>query len=435
MERIETGYEPRRHQKVLHASLKRFNIIVCHRRFGKTVWSINEMIDQGLRCDLKNPQYAYIAPTYAQAKRTAWEYLKDYTRKLPGYTAHEQELRVDIKRPWRGDKVRYMLLSAEKPDSLRGIYLDGVLLDEYADCDPIVWSQVVRPALSDRKGWAIFIGTPKGRNHFFDIYQVANKSDDWYRCIFKASETRILDEKELEAAQMTMTEEEYLQEYECSFQAALVGAYYGSALDKVEAKNQITSVMFDPSVPVDTYWDLGISDTTAIWFAQQVGREVHLIDYLEDSGIGLQEYADKLKKGHRADYVYGEHWLPHDGAARELGTGRSRQETLLKHGIKTNILPRHKLEDGINASRLLIPRCWFDTIKCERGLNALRNYERKWDSKNKIFSSRPLHNWASHGADAFRTMAMGMKEDHQKTDISTLPRVAPDFDYDIFGVG
>ena len=190
----KTGYFPRAQQEILHASLKRFNVIVCHRRFGKTIFSLNEMVDRGLRNTAKDPQYAYIGPNYGQSKRVSWEPLKAILKDIPGINIHEQELRVDVPRgePFN-DRVRFMLLGAETPGSLRGIYLDGCVLDEFAEADPIIWSQVVRPALSDRLGWAIFFGTPKGQNHFADVLNVAKKSaDHWFWCIQKASETGIL---------------------------------------------------------------------------------------------------------------------------------------------------------------------------------------------------------------------------------------------------
>lgn len=409
---IDLGYRPRPFQSVIHTRLKRFNVLVCHRRFGKTVFSIAEMIDKGLSCDHKNPQYAYIAPTYGQAKRVAWEYLKDFCRKIPGAKANEADLRIDIPRPDRGDKIRFMLLGADNPDSLRGIYLDGVILDEYAQCDPIIWGQVIRPALSDRKGWAIFIGTPKGQNHFWDIYDNAKNasmkgSKNWYVAMYKASETGVLDDEELDEAKITMSEEEYEQEYECSFSAALVGAYYGKYINELDKKGRIKDFDVDPTVAVSTYWDLGVSDTTAIWFVQRVGSEIRLIDYIENGGVGLEWYAREIKN---KPYIYDRHGIPHDGAARELGTGRSRQETLLDYGIRTDIIPRQSVADGINSVRVLLQKnIYFHRTNCARGLDALKNYQRKYDSKNQIFLDSPLHNWASNGADAFRMMGLDLQ--------------------------
>ena len=417
---IDLGYTPRPFQARLHRQLKRFNVLVCHRRFGKTVFSIMEMIDRALRCDLKNPQFAYIAPTYGQAKRVAWEYVKDFTKNLPGAKPNEAELRVDIPRPDRGDKIRIMLLGAENPDSLRGIYLDGVILDEYAQCDPTIWGQVIRPALSDRLGWAIFIGTPKGQNHFFDIYSDAKKLKSWHVAMYKASETGVVDPNELEESRATMSPEEYDQEYECSFSAALIGAYYGKYINELEGLGQISDkVVYDRTVGVETYWDLGIADSMAIWFIQKVGKEIHVIDYLEDSGKGLEYYAKELKA---KPYVYDEHFIPHDGAARELGTGKTRQEALAIYGIKTTIVPRQSVADGIHGVRSLLPLCWFHKTNTAQGVAALKNYQRKWDAKKKMFIDRPLHDWTSHGSDAFRMFGLSYDPNRSKMDIRNLPR-------------
>lgn len=430
---VTTGYTPRPLQGVLHSSLRRFNVLVMHRRFGKTVFSINEMLDQALRCTKKNPQYAYIAPTYGQAKRVAWDILKDAVKNIPGASANEAELRVDIPRPASSDRIRFMLLGAENPGSIRGIYLDGVIMDEMGEMDTVVWTQVVRPALSDRLGWAIFIGTPKGQNGFYDVYMQAADNPDWFRAMYRASETGIIPIGELEAARAIMSPEEYEQEYECSFSAALVGAYYGKYMNDAEKEGRITSVPHDTSITVDTFWDLGVDDTTAIWFGQRVGRNRHWIDYLEMSGEGLEYYVKELRKEHRNKYNYGTHYLPHDAEARELGTGKTRVETLKSLGLRDiEVVPRQSVEDGINASRLIIPRSYFDAIKCKRGIEALKSYERKWDSKNKIYMQKPLHNWASHGADAFRTAAMGLNENRaSKKEVLNYPRMSGT--YDIFG--
>lgn len=421
---VSTGYKPRPLQAVLHNSVRRFNVIMCHRRFGKTHFALNEIIDRGFRNNLKSPQYAYIAPTYGQAKRIAWDLLKDYLKDIPGAVVNEADLRIDVPRPGNngGDRIRIYLLGAENPGSIRGIYLDGVVFDEFAEMNPEVWTSVVRPALSDRKGWAIFIGTPKGQNHFYEIFTQAQGKTDWFTAVYRASQTGIIDYAELDAARATMAENEYAQEYECSVTAALVGAYYGKEMEKAEQDRRLCNVPYDISVPVFTYWDLGVDDTTVIWFGQYVGKEIHWIDYHEESGMGLTHYAKVLKE---KGYLYEEHILPHDGAARELGTGTSRQETLQKlcPGVRVRVLPRAEVADGINAARLMIAKSWFDVIKCEAGIKALKNYERVWDSKNKIFQSRPKHNWASHGADAFRTAAMANDENRPtREDRMRLPR-------------
>jgi phage terminase large subunit len=437
---IGTGYVPRVLQNLLHRSLKRFNVLVCHRRFGKTVFAINELLDQALRNTRKNPHYAYVAPTYSQAKRVAWEYFKQYALTIPTARAVEGDLRLEIERPATGDIITVWLLGAENPDSIRGMYLDGVIIDEYAQCDPIIWQEVVRPALSDRMGWIIFIGTVKGVNHFWRMYEMAKDKCmqnqelgnhcDWFAYLAKASETGIIPKKELDDARTTMSEDLYLQEFECDPSAALVGAYYGEQMREAEKSNRITSVPYDPAVPVDTYWDLGIGDTTAIWYMQQVGQEIHAIDYTEMSGKGLDYYVKILKE---KPYVYGEHYLPHDAEARELGTGRTRVETITAHGLRPiRVVRKQRVEDGINASRLLLSRTWFDKNNCSRGILALKNYEKKWDERNQIFLDSAKHNWASHGSDAYRTFAMGMIPSERRRSINNLPRKA-NTSYNVFG--
>lgn len=393
-------------QAELHRSLKRFNVLVAHRRFGKTVFTVNETIDQALRCKLERPRYAYIAPFYKQAKGIAWDYVKAYTLNIPGVSYNEAELRCDLP-----NGARITLYGADNPDSLRGIYLDGVVLDEFAQMNNRVWSEIIRPALADRKGWAIFIGTPMGRNAFHDVYQFAREKggDEWFAALHRASETNIIAPAELDAARREMADEDrYAQEFECSFDAAIQGAYYGDLLNQADQDGRIIRIPVDPHAKVDVSWDLGIGDSTSLWFVQCVGREVRVIDFYEASGVGLDHYAKVLNgKG----YVYGEHLLPHDAEVKELGTGRSRIETMAALGIgRTRVVPKLSVDDGINAVRGLIPRCWFDAERCRDGLERLRQYRREYDDKMKTFKPRPLHDWTSHAADSFRYLAVGLKE-------------------------
>lgn len=438
---LNTGYVPRPLQAPLHANLKRFNVIVCHRRWGKTVFSVNELIDQALRNKKENPQYAYIAPTYGQAERIAWNMLKKYTKNIPGVEYNESKLRCVIPRPQSNDFITIYLLGAENPDSIRGIYLDGVILDEYAEMDPRIWGQVVRPALADRTGWAIFIGTPRGQNHFYDAHSMALKNigKGWFTVTHKASMSGVLPPEEIQALKDEMTEEEFDQEMECSFTAALIGAYYGKHMNEAMQTGRIGNVPHDPALTVDTFWDLGVSDTTCIWFVQQFRQEIRVIDYLEMSGEGLAYYAKALKgtlpgHEHRLKYDYREHHWPHDGKARELTTGKSRVDSMKELGVRVEVNARHEVADGIDAVRKLIPKAYFDAKRCERGISALKNYQRKFDTKNKIFMDTPLHNWASHGSDAFRTLAMALKpgDDRLLAKHKNLPRQC-DSEYDIFG--
>lgn len=400
----DTGFVPRIHQQREHDALRRFNVLVAHRRFGKTVFCVNVLLERALLCLRKDPHYAYVAPLRNQSKDVAWEYLKAYSRPIPGYVANEAELRVDLP---GGRRIR--LYGADNPDALRGLYLDGVVLDEFAQMDRRIWSEVIRPALADREGWAIFIGTPMGRNAFCDLYEQAKADPAWHAAMFKSSETGIIPAAELEAAARDMTPEQYAQEFECSFEAAILGAYYGKLMAAAEAEGRLCSVPWEPRVPVWTAWDLGIGDSTAIWFCQQVGNEVRLIDYLEDSGKALGFYAGEILERKARGWAFAEHLLPHDADARELGTGKTRVETLASLGIVARVLPAQSVDDGISAVRMLLPRCWFDRLKCRDGLEALRQYRTEWDDRLKTFKSTPRHDWASHPADALRYLAMGLK--------------------------
>lgn len=431
---ISTGYTPRPVQEQMHRDLRRFNVIVAHRRLGKTVFSINEIIDQALRCTRKSPRYAYISPTYSQSKRVAWDMLKDFTKNLPGMYTNEQALTVAIPRPEFKDEIKITLLGGDNPDSIRGIYLDGAVLDEVAQIDPRVWSEVVRPALSDRMGWAVFIGTPYGANAFKKLYDHAKDpaNKNWYGVIHKASVTGIIPEEELADMKAEMPPEEFSQEFECSFTAALKGSYWGSIIEDIEDKGQVSKVPHDPALQVDTAWDIGISDMMTIWFVQQTGLEVRIIDYYEMSGMGLDHYARILKEGHRSKYNYRDHNFPHDMSARELSSGKSRSQVMRDLGVRVYVRPKYDVYDSINAARLLLPKCYFDVEKCAKGIEGLKAYERVWDGKNQVYQERPKHNYASHPADAFRLLAMCLKPGEDRLNRKKMQRYA-DTKWNIFG--
>lgn len=378
---------------------RRFGVLICHRRFGKTVLAISRLVRNA--CN-GNSTYrgAYIAPTYRQAKDVSWDYLKKLAKAAEA-KINESELRVDFP---HGARIK--LYGAENPDSLRGLDICDVVFDEVAQMPLSTWSEIVQPMILAKKGTALFMGTPKGKNALWQIWDDAQRDEaNWVTQMYKASETGILTDEDLKLARQGMSESQYEQEFECSFSAAVQGAYYAKQLEELDQLGRITGVPYDPAVPVTTAWDLGFSDSTAIWFAQQVGREIHIIDYYEAAGEGLAHYVKVLKD---KPYLYADHLLPHDAAASELGTGTTRLETLRKLGLKGHVLPQVRLDDGINGVRMLLPRCWFDAIKCQKGLDCLRWYQREWDEKSQDFRSRPLHDWSSHGADAFRYLAMGI---------------------------
>lgn len=392
---VSVGYKPRPLQRQVHTSLKRFNVLVCHRRFGKSVLAINELIKTAT--SKPRSKLAYIAPTYRQGKAIAWDYLKLYTRPLMvfGGDRNESELRVDLY-----NESRIQIYGADNADSLRGMGFNGVVLDEYAIMSPRTWTEIIRPAISDTNGWVIFIGTPMGHNQFWEVYDYAKRGNkDWFGQLYRASETLVIPADELKQAQEIMTEEQYNQEFECSFTAAVSGSYYGKLITAADNDKRIGVVPYQENLPVETWWDLGIGDSTAIWFAQRVGTEIHLIDYYETSGESLFHYAEVLEN---KNYKYIRHVAPHDIVARELGTGKSRLEVALEIGIDFEIAAKLEVDHGIESVRNTLPYCYFDREKCKIGLDALRQYRKQWDERNQVFKNKPLHDWCSHASDAFR---------------------------------
>jgi len=394
----------------------RFSVGVCHRRAGKTVGAVQRSLLKALTCELPEARTAYIAPTYGQAKRAAWDYIKSISRPVAAEPPHETELRVTL---LNGSRVQ--LFGADNADSLRGMYFDDVVLDEYADMNPTVWPLVIRPALADRRGSALFIGTPKGRNSFWDIWEKAGSSVDWSRTMLRASETGLIAADELAAARLELTDDQYEQEFECSFDAAIIGSYYGADIQQLDKDKRITAVPHERAVSVDTAWDLGIDDATAVWFFQAIGREIRVIDYYEASNLSLTDTARALLS---KPYVYGTHYLPHDVAIRELTSGKARKDTLEGVGIRPiHVGVKADPTDRINAARMMLPRCVFDAVKCKTGLEALRHYRKQWDDKRKAFQQHPYHDWSSHGADAFGEFAVNYRQKIERSNIRRRPNL------------
>lgn len=427
---VTIPYSPREQQREIHRALgtARFGVVVCHRRMGKTVLAVNQLIRGALTCDKPRPRFGYLAPTYTQGKATSFDYFKHYADPIPARSVNQSELRVDF---GNGGQVR--IYGADNPDSLRGLYFDGVVLDEFGLHPGKTYSEVVAPTLVDRGGWALFMGTPNGKNQFYEIAQHAKAREaagdkNWFFREYKASQTGLLDKDYLEQAQQTMTPDEYAQEFECSFEAAVKGAIYAREMEAARNAGRITSVPYDPALPVDTTWDLGIGDAMAVWFSQSTrGGEVRLIDYLEASGEGFPWYAKALsEKG----YVYGRHWAPHDIQVRELSSGRSRLEVAASQGIRFDVVPRlhdavsGEVEEGIHALRMLFPRLWFDAERCKHGLEALMHYRRDYNQKLNEFKATPVHDWSSHGADAGRYLACWhqVPTERKKRAMAEMPR-------------
>lgn len=401
---VTIPYKPRDIFIPYHNATQRFCLTVAHRRAGKTVARINKLVRKAIECNLKNPRFGYLAPYYVQAKDIAWLYLKHYSAKMLeiGGGSNESELSVTLP---NGAIIR--LYGAENADRMRGVYFDGIVIDEAQGIKESVLTQVILPALADRQGWLDVSGTPKGwENLLGKLYKMAIDDPEWFLQILKASETGVLLPEELARQRTLMSENEYEQEFECSFDAALTGSVYGEWISTAMREGRITDrVKYDPNFPVYTAWDLGYDDATAIWFYQVGPNELLFIDYYEFSGEGIGHYCDYLKG---KEYRYAPfHYVPHDANNKVMAAnGRSIVEQALKdHGVKMSVIPATSQQNGIEAGRKTLPRCWFNKTTCAKGIEALRNYHFPYDEELKILKSKPLHDWSSHASKAFEIAA------------------------------
>jgi hypothetical protein len=395
MAKINLSYQPREHFIPFHNRQARFATLVCHRRSGKTVAAVNDLIIGALECRLPKPQLAYVAPNYAMAKRIAWEYTKQYAAPLIEQI-HETELRVTLK-----NEAKIYLLGAEKADSLRGIYLDGCILDEYAQIKPSAVSQVILPSLSDRQGWLVYMGTPRGKNHFYDMHKKAAASAEWFSMFLKASQSGILPKAELDLIKSQMDGSDYEQEFECSFEAALRGAIYGAEMERSENEGRVKEFALDPNLPLDVIADLGYTDDTALGFFQKAPGGVLIHEVYVNNEMEWDSYLDEMDLRNVRD-VY----LPHDARAKNLQTGRSIVEQTIKRGYRPRIVPDHKLRDGIAATRKLLPFVYWNYPLCAGAIEAMKSYRREWDDNLGCYRERPVHDWASHVADMIRYLGV-----------------------------
>ena len=409
------NYQPRAAFVGMHNRTQRWGVVIAHRRSGKTYSLLNDIIVRAFHTKVQGlrNQYAYMCPYQNQARAVAWEYLKSLTapfNKCPGYKISEMNLTVTLPNPENVNTpgASIMLLGAENAEKLRGIFLDGIVLDEYQDIPRYVWDTIIRPALADKGGWAIFSGTVKGHdNALWETYEKARiDPNNWFSLLVKASESGILPPEELADLKRSMTPEAYDAEMECD-PAATVSGRILLPFIKIE---QITKVPWQPDGgQVLTAWDLGMADTTSIWTAQPVGKEIHALDFYEESGQPLSHFVDWLRRLPYAKNL-GVHLMPHDTNVRELGTGVSRLETLRNMGMRNiKIVQKLPKAQQIDAARMLLSRTWFDEEKCSAGLKALRGYQFAYDPKRQCFSQSPLHDKSSNGSDAFQQLAVGLK--------------------------
>lgn len=400
-------YQPRSVFLPLHNRKARWACVVAHRRAGKTVAMCADLVIGALETALPRPQFAYLAPFRDQAKRVAWNYLKELTRDFWIQPPNESELRIDMRNGHNGES-RIYVAGADNPDALRGMYFDGVVMDEVGQMRPSAWYSVLRPALSDRKGWAIWAGTPAGKNFFWQLREEARLNPESHLLMeLPASRTGILDAEELRDAKAQMTPEAYATEYEISFDAAIPGAYYAKTIGQLYETGQIGENKLDPALPVDYAADLGFTDSCSWWGWQTTHDGYRVVDFYEADGQPISHYIDWLKaRPHKVGEVY----LPHDAKAKSLQTGKSIIEQFLAAGIRPKLAAELSLQDGIEAARLVLPQCWFDETACYEGIEHLRGYMREWDEKTQTFRNRPKHDQHSHAADAFRYMALSVRK-------------------------
>ena len=397
------NYQPRGVFESLHKRSSRWAVVVAHRRCGKTVAMCADLITGALTCTKPKPHFAYLAPWRDQAKKVAWNYLKELSQPIWAKPPNESELKITITTP-NNDIATIFVAGADNPDALRGMYFDGVVLDEVGHIRPTAWYKVLRPALSDRMGWAIFAGTPSGKNFFWQMREEARLNPKTHMLMqLPASKTDILHPDELRDARAQMTEEAYLTEYEISFDAAIPGAYFAKQIGQAYEDKRVGSFPTDKEFTTDLVADLGYTDSCSWWGWQTTPDGYKITDFYENDNQPISHYIDWVKS---RPYKVGTVWLPHDAKAKSLQTGKSIIEQFLQAGITPRIVTELSLQDGIEAARVTLPKCYFDETPTYDGVEHLRAYMREWDERTQTYRSRPKHDNHSHASDAFRYLAI-----------------------------
>lgn len=394
---IQLPYAPRKYIVPIHEAREQFQVVVAHRRAGKTVGFVNHLIRAAVQTRHPAAQYAYVAPTYKMAKRIAWKYLKRYAAPIQGFKSSVGELTVTL-----GNGASMMLLGADRIDDLRGIYLHGCILDEFALMSPRLFPEVILPTLMDYEGFCICGGTPLGNNQLKRKYMEARDGNkDWRAHMLKASITGAFPAHVLELAKRNMSAEEYAQEFECSFDAVVKGSYYGSLIADAEREGRIGKVPYEPALAVTMCCDLGMRDAFAVGFFQEhpSANQVRMFKYVEFHGKGLAAVKREIDS-----YPFKvDNWIgPHDLNVRELGTGRSRIEVARSLGMPFAVAANLPLPDGREAVRQVLPSMWIDAVACETFIDAMRQHRAEYDEDKEIENPQALHDWTSHGADMMR---------------------------------
>lgn len=394
-------------------------LLVWHRRAGKDDVELHKA---ACAAHERIGTYWHMLPEYAQARKAIWNAVNPRTGRRRIDDAFPKELRETTNEHEMFIRFKsgstWQVVGSDSFDALVGAPPIGLVASEWALANPSAWG-VLAPILAENNGWADFITTPRGRNHVKTMLDMAKGDPNWFSQVLTVEDTGTIS---LEAVERQRHEYHAIfgvdagnalieQEYYCSFEAAILGAYFGREMLDAERNGRICSVPYDPDWPVDTAWDLGVGDSTAVWFFQRQFGRLHVIDYYEADGYGAAHYVEHLES---KPYKYGIDYVPEDAKVREWlssgadGRAKSRIQVLIEMGRKPRIVKAHKLGDGINAARNLIPVCYFDEEKCARGLECLRQYRREWDDDMKVFRDTPRHDWASHGADAWRYLSLAV---------------------------
>ena len=426
---VPDNWRPRGYQLPLWEYLENGGkraVAVWHRRAGKDLLSINWCARAAIE---RVGLYWHLLPTYNQGRKIVWDgmtkdgrsFLEHFPKDLWA-SVNTTDMRLELK-----NGSIYQVVGTDNVDRLVGSNPVGVIFSEYSLQDPRAWN-LVRPILAENGGWAVFIYTARGRNHGYDLFNMATKNARWFSERLSITTTQAIPEEAIEEEREAgMPEELIQQEFYCSFDAPLVGSYYGSLMSKALAEDRICNVPYESRLEVHTAWDLGMGDNTAIIFFQRHGKEIRIIDFYENQGEGMAHY---IKYVREKDYLYGSHIAPHDIKVREMGTGKSRWEVAQQLGLRFEICKNVQIDDGIEAARTIIPRCYFDEKRCNLLIEALRQYRKDFDEKRQVYRDKPLHDWTSHAADAFRYLALGTRDYINKRE--KLPTSAQQ-DYNILG--
>lgn len=412
MSEVEIEIRPRKAFRAFLESEKRWDCLVVHRRGGKTYGALQKLLKRALTHKRRNMEssplrYAYVAPTRDQGKDIVWGYLKRFTGKIPGIEKNEAELMLTFS---NGTTIR--IYSAEAYERMRGIYLDGVVMDEPEDHDPMGWTSVIRPCLSDYQGWAIFIGTVKGKKGQWKRLMDASQDPEWFTMLLKASESGLIPPEELASIERDAIRQNkhdiYLQEYECDPNIGIPGALFAKFCTKAEEEGRILDFPWDRSEPVWTFWDLGSPENTRCTYVQFVGREIHIIDHDADLGDPEMTPVKRVSHMNANGYNFAGHFFPHDAAAKEK-SGKNFQQQMLEAGLTNiQIIPRcHEIWPGVNKLAEIFPRMVFHKTKTDYLIQSLESYQRRIDKDGSI-TDKILENWACHSTDSARMLAESM---------------------------